>query len=65
MTCIFIILYLYKYIEPGLPCLIVRLFPPGVEQVIITFISWTGKAEEWTEEELEQTAEAIGYGAIK
>ncbi|KAJ9183884.1 hypothetical protein P3X46_007683 [Hevea brasiliensis] len=24
-----------------------------------------GKAEEWTEEELEQTAEAIGYGAIK
>ncbi|XP_043807933.1 arginine--tRNA ligase, cytoplasmic isoform X2 [Manihot esculenta] len=24
-----------------------------------------GKAEEWTEEELEQTAEAIGYGAVK
>ncbi|XP_057985679.1 arginine--tRNA ligase, cytoplasmic-like [Hevea brasiliensis] len=24
-----------------------------------------GKTEEWTEEELEQTAEAIGYGAIK
>lgn len=24
-----------------------------------------GKAEEWTEEELEQTAEAVGYGAVK
>ncbi|XAR67064.1 Arginine--tRNA ligase [Bertholletia excelsa] len=24
-----------------------------------------GKADEWTEEELEQTAEAIGYGAVK
>jgi arginyl-tRNA synthetase len=25
----------------------------------------TGKAAEWTEEELEQTAEAVGYGAVK
>ncbi|VFQ63033.1 unnamed protein product [Cuscuta campestris] len=24
-----------------------------------------GKADEWTEEELEQTAEAVGYGAVK
>lgn len=24
-----------------------------------------GKAEEWTEEELQQTAEAVGYGAVK
>ncbi|XP_024030858.1 arginine--tRNA ligase, chloroplastic/mitochondrial isoform X1 [Morus notabilis] len=24
-----------------------------------------GKAEEWTEQELEQTAEAVGYGAVK
>ncbi|KAI8553715.1 hypothetical protein RHMOL_Rhmol05G0038000 [Rhododendron molle] len=24
-----------------------------------------GKAEQWTEEELEQTAEAVGYGAVK
>ncbi|KAF9617050.1 hypothetical protein IFM89_033155 [Coptis chinensis] len=24
-----------------------------------------GKAEEWTDEELEQTAEAVGYGAVK
>ncbi|XP_074269175.1 arginine--tRNA ligase, chloroplastic/mitochondrial-like isoform X2 [Silene latifolia] len=24
-----------------------------------------GKAEEWTEEELDQTAEAVGYGAVK
>uniref|UniRef100_A0A7N2MXX0 Arginyl-tRNA synthetase catalytic core domain-containing protein n=1 Tax=Quercus lobata TaxID=97700 RepID=A0A7N2MXX0_QUELO len=24
-----------------------------------------GKGDEWTEEELEQTAEAIGYGAVK
>ena len=28
-------------------------------------ISLTGKAAEWTEEELEQTAEAVGYGAVK
>lgn len=26
---------------------------------------WVGKGDEWTEEELEQTAEAIGYGAVK
>lgn len=24
-----------------------------------------GKGEEWTEEELDQTAEAVGYGAVK
>ncbi|KAF2304005.1 hypothetical protein GH714_026172 [Hevea brasiliensis] len=35
------------------------------EHINITLIFWTGKTEEWTEEELEQTAEAIGYGAIK
>lgn len=34
--------------------------------VFIQFLwCWTGKAAEWTEEELEQTAEAIGYGAVK
>ena len=25
----------------------------------------SGKADEWTEEELVQTAEAVGYGAVK
>lgn len=27
--------------------------------------SCPGKAEEWTDEELEKTAEAVGYGAVK
>lgn len=46
-----------------------ELLPLGL---FITFETWemcsislTGKAAEWTEEELEQTAEAIGYGAVK
>lgn len=25
----------------------------------------SGKDKEWTEDELEQTAEAVGYGAVK
>ena len=29
------------------------------------FETWSGKADEWTEEELLQTAEAVGYGAVK
>lgn len=30
---------------------------------VITVLA--GKATEWTAEELEQTAEAVGYGAVK
>lgn len=46
----------------------IGLFPHRLSTYIANkyySISWTGKAEEWTEEELEQTAEAIGYGAVK
>jgi hypothetical protein len=45
------------------------LLPLGLflnfESLKICSISLTGKAAEWTEEELEQTAEAVGYGAVK
>lgn len=57
-----------QYIESALPCFMIRLFPHRLSTYIANkyySISWTGKAEEWTEEELEQTAEAIGYGAVK
>jgi len=46
-----------------------ELLPLGLflnfESLKICSISLTGKAAEWTEEELEQTAEAVGYGAVK
>lgn len=29
------------------------------------FLLWPGKGEEWTDEELDRTAEAVGYGAVK
>ena len=31
----------------------------------VRFKCITGKAKEWTEEELDKTAEAVGYGAVK
>lgn len=45
-----------------------HLFPISIFEAIECFTYcylWLGKIGDWTDEELDKTAEAVGYGAVK